>query len=159
MPRTSLLLFALAALLTLDILGPPGPHVAAAPMPFPRPTASLPVPLTRNALVGDWTMYWGDIRYAVTLLESGQYTCQFGAAKYVGAWGLDWEGRFWITESSRPEEASTWRSYVIRLKPGTLTGKIEVGAPGVDFRLEKRRSGGKSPSGDKVFLTSTSPRR
>jgi hypothetical protein len=145
---------------TLALLGSAALPAVAAPMPFPKPVSSLPVPLTPGTLVGNWTMYWGDTRYPITLSESGTYTCQFGAVKYVGSWGLDWEGRFWITESSRPQESGAWQNYAVRLKSGTLTGKIEVGAPGVAFRLEKRRPVSKGPSGDKAFLTiSTNSRR
>jgi hypothetical protein len=109
--------------------------------------------MTRNVLVGHWVMCWGDTRYPVTLSESGTYTCHFGAVKYVGSWGLDWEGRFWITESSRPHETTAWQNYAVRLKPGTLTGKIEVGAPGVAFRLEKRRVREKGEVTNKTVLT------
>ncbi len=153
MSRSFMLLCAHVVLLTLGILGPPFPRAVAAPAPFPRPAASLPVPLTRHALVGDWVMYWGDMRVLVTLTESGRYTCQWGTLKYYGSWGLDWEGRFWITESSQPQEARAWQSYAIRLKPGTLTGKIEVGAPGLAFRLEKRRPESKVASAKKAVLT------
>jgi hypothetical protein len=116
---------------------------------------SLPIPLTRNVLVGDWVMYWGDTRARITLAESGTYTCRWGSLNYVGSWGVDPEGRFWITESSQPQEARSWLSYAVRMKPGTLTGKIEIGSPGVAFRLEKPRVRDRASSLGGAVLTST----
>jgi len=152
MPQSTLLLRC-ALVSTLALLTTTGPPAAAAPAPFPRAVVSLPIPLTRNVLVGDWVMYWGDTRSVITLSESGSYTCRWGALTYVGSWGVDPEGRFWITESSQPQEARSWLSYAVRMKPGTLTGKIEVGSPGVAFRLEKVRVRSASLGG--TVLTST----
>jgi hypothetical protein len=108
--------------------------------------------LTRSALVGEWVMCWGEMRATITLSDTGTYTCQWGSLKYVGAWGLDGEGRFWITESSQPQEVRSWQSYAVRMTPGTLTGKIEVGAAGVPFRLERPRRAAKVASAKKALF-------
>jgi hypothetical protein len=113
--------------------------IFGAPLPKARPKPPIPQRLTTDYLVGDWLMIWNGTRYPTTLERSGKYTCRFGSITYVGSWGIDREGRFWVTESSRPQEVCSWQSYVVRIKPGTLSGVMEVGAPGVGFRLEKRK--------------------
>ncbi len=124
----------LRALAMLLALGLP---LAAAPAPMHAPRK--PRPLCRARLVGDWVMHWGHVRCTITLSPRGDYECQWPGANYVGSWGLDRSGRFWITESCRPEVASSWQSYAITLSPVTLSGPIEVGANGVVVRLEKKK--------------------
>src|SRR5262249_62434207 len=98
-----------------------------------------PRPLDRERLVGNWVMHWGQYRSTVTLSATGTYTSQWPGANYVGTWGLDRDGRLWITESSRPGEPSSWQSYAVRLAPNTLAGPVEVGATGVVVRLERTK--------------------
>jgi hypothetical protein len=133
-----------AVIMTLKCFG--------APISFPKQTKVERI--TTTTFIGDWTMCWGDTRYPISLKDSGTYRCKFGAVTYVGSWGLDNRGRFWITESSRPQESSAWRNYVVKLKSGTLEGVIEVGAPGVSFKLERRGKCHVSPSpvGNKASL-------
>jgi hypothetical protein len=115
-----------------------GLPLAAAPAPMHPPRKARP--LCRARLVGTWEMHWGHFRGTITLSATGDYDCQWPGAHYVGTWGLDRDGRFWITESSRPEVASSWQSYAIRLAPDTLAGPIEVGANGVVVQLRKKKS-------------------
>jgi hypothetical protein len=124
---------ALALLLALSLSAP----LVAAPAPMPRATKTRP--LTRARLVGTWVMHWGNVRSIVTLSATGDYVCEWPGARYTGTWGLDRDGRLWITESCRPQETSSWLSYAIRLAPDTLSGPIEVGGSGVIVRLEKKR--------------------
>jgi hypothetical protein len=122
---------ALALLLALEL------PVAAAPAPMHPPRKARP--LCRARLAGTWVMHWGNFRSTLTLSASGDYHCQWPGAQYVGTWGLDRDGRLWITESPRPEVASSWQTYAIRLAPDTLAGPIVVGATGVVVRLEKKK--------------------
>jgi hypothetical protein len=116
------------------VLGAP---VCAAPAPFPRTVK--PRPITRQLLIGTWVMHWGDVRAVVVLSSTGEYTCMWPGATYIGTWGLDRDGRFWITESCRPTDASSWQSYAIRLAPGTLAGPTEIGASSVSVRFVPKR--------------------
>jgi hypothetical protein len=131
--RSTLLLLALA-------LAAP-----AAPAPFPRPNAP-PRPPGRFHLVGDWHMCWGTVRYPITLTNAGDYLCEWCGTKFVGSWRVDSRGRLWITESGHAADPSSWRTYSIALAPvartddsGAFSGAVEVGAPGVQVRFEKRR--------------------
>jgi hypothetical protein len=119
--------------------------VTAAPAPFPR--TAKPLPLTRETLVGTWVMHWGDVRAVVVLSSGGDYTCVWPGATYVGTWGLDREGRFWITESCRPGDACSWQSYAICLSPcpyarrhlpGSLAGPTRVGSSSISVRFVKK---------------------
>jgi hypothetical protein len=119
--------------------------VAAAPMPFPK--SAKPRVLNREGLIGTWSVHWGTVPATFTLSANGDYECVWPGAKYVGSWGLDRDGRLWITESCRPELSSSWQSYAIRLSPeafaafratGTFTGPVEVGATGISVRLQRK---------------------
>src|SRR5262249_37557553 len=116
--------------LLLLVLGLP---VCAAPAPFRGKSR----PLTRAALIGTWEANWGGVRCLITLESNGEYRCKWCGTHYVGAWGLDRDGRVWITESCQPGEAHAWRSYAVRLAPDAFAGQIEVGATGVTVRLER----------------------
>jgi hypothetical protein len=127
MARSLALVLALAMPLSL----------AAAPAPFPK--HSRPRSLTREGLVGTWTVYWGTVPATFTLSANGEYVCIWPGARYIGTWGMDREGRLWITESCRPELPCSWQSYAIQLTPETFAGPVVVGADGVSVRMEKKR--------------------
>jgi hypothetical protein len=119
--------------------------VVAAPAPFPR--VAPPRPLNREGLVGTWTVRWGTVAAVFVLSANGDYVCIWPGARYVGSWGLDRDGRLWITESCRPETSTSWQSYAIRITPetfatsrstGIFSGPVEVGATGVSVRFEKK---------------------
>jgi hypothetical protein len=121
-----------SALLMLVLVGP----LCAAPAPFEQPRKRSP--LARNDLVGSWEALWGGVRCRITLAESGDYVCNWCGTRYVGTWGMDRDGRIWITESCRPGESLTWQQYAVRLAGrGDLRGPIEVGANGVVIQLER----------------------
>jgi hypothetical protein len=122
--------------------------LSAAPAPDlvrrPKPAGKL----TRTSLVGTWTVQWGTVSSTFILSPSGDYACFWPGGKYVGSWGVGRDGRLWITESCRPDSASSWQSYAIRLTPEpftshrcptAFTGPVEVGATGVVVRLVKQR--------------------
>jgi hypothetical protein len=120
--------------------------VAAAPAPFHK--GGKPRLLSRDGLVGTWTVHWGSVTTTFTLSANGDYVGLWSGTRYVGSWGLDRDGRLWITESCRPELPSSWQSYAIRLSAGVflaprtpqeLAGPVEVGATGVSVRLLKLR--------------------
>jgi hypothetical protein len=116
---------------------------AAAPVPFTK--TSKPRTLSRDGMVGTWTVHWGTVPATFILSANGDYVCIWPGARYVGSWGVDRDGRFWITESCRPEAPNSWQSYAIRLTPdliaasGALIGPVEIGATGVSVRLRKKR--------------------
>lgn len=110
----------------------------AAPRPWPKPPKPLIV--SQQALAGRWVMWWGGTDYQILLEKNGCYACDFRGTRYVGSWGVD-RGLFWLTEAvcTSTADPGAWKSYTVRMKPGTLEGQIEVGAPAVLFRLERRR--------------------
>lgn len=108
----------------------------SAPMPFPRQTRAPT--LTRTRLVGTWNVRWGTVSCQMTFRNSGTYTCFWPGAHYVGSWGVR-NGSLWLTESSRPQDASSWQSYAVRLRPATMCGPVEVGATGVVVTLQRRK--------------------
>jgi hypothetical protein len=136
-----LCLFALSALCVLGCLE----RCSGAPRPFARHSRSRQ--LCRADLVGTWHVSWtcrtrpswGTVVCTFTLLSDGSYRCAWPGATYVGSWGLDRQGRFWITESCHPETADSWSSYAICLDPRTLCGHVGVGAAEVSIRLRKVR--------------------
>lgn len=128
-------------------------EVVAAPVPFAR--TSRVRTISRDSLVGTWKVHWGTVPATVTLKANGGYECLWPGARYVGSWGVDRDGRFWITESCRPESHDSWQSYAIRLTPdltttpsrhpdrqddsGSFTGPVVVGATGVSIRMWRGR--------------------
>src|SRR5689334_19036038 len=106
------LALSLALALALESVGVFTAEATAAPMPFPK--SSKPRPLTRNGLVGTWSVHWGTVSATFILSANGDYTCLWPGTRYVGSWGLDRDGRLWITESNQPTSPSSWQSYAIR---------------------------------------------
>lgn len=109
---------------------------SGAPAPFPKTVRGEPA-LSPSTLAGKWVMTWGGHGWAVELSRDGSYACACGSTTWVGSWGVR-EGCLWITESCRPADADSWRSYQIRLDPRTLSGRIEHGSPGTEVRLRRR---------------------
>jgi hypothetical protein len=127
--------------LPLDVAITSWQRADAAPVPFPK--TSKPRSLTRDGFVGTWSVHWGTVPATFILSPNGDYVCIWPGAKYVGSWGMDRDGRLWITESNRPESPSSWQSYAIRLTPDlfsarspySLRGPVEIGATGISVRL------------------------
>jgi hypothetical protein len=106
----------------------------SAPAPFERP-AGRSKQLTRDSLIGDWTLVWSGQHYSMTLTVEGGYTCIAGGRVYAGTWGIDQVGRFALLETATPTCLDSWRHYAIRLNLETLAGRCEVGATGTEVRL------------------------
>jgi len=123
MLRSSLLLLLLAL------------PVSAAPAPFP--TAAKSRAPARSTLVGTWEAKWGGVRCLITLAANGEYTCEWGGLRYVGSWSLDRDGRVLITESTRPDEARSWRFHTVRISRGSPGGPLEVGGNDLTIQLER----------------------
>ena len=144
MARSVALLLALA--LHLDVLSTSPRRADAAPLPFPK--TGKPRPLTRDGFVGTWTVRWGTVPATFILSANGDYVCVWPGARYIGSWGVDRDGRLWITESNRPDAPGSWQSYAIRLAPdlfaahrapSSLRGPVEVGASGVSVKFQRQR--------------------
>ena len=116
----------------------------ARPVPGPsiKPSSKPRVvrPLVKADFVGTWTMHWGDVKARTVLDGKGGYRCDWPGALYTGTWGLDARGRLWLTESCRPEVASSWQSYEIILTRGLRKGYVILGPSKIPFRLEKPTS-------------------
>lgn len=110
---------------------------SGAPAPFPKTSRPADSRLEPSSLTGQWVMRWSGHPWIVTLGKDGSYTCETGSTRWIGSWGVR-EGCLWITESSRPEDADSWRSYQIRLCPKLLSGKIEFGSPGTEVSLKRQ---------------------
>lgn len=108
--------------------------LAFAPAPMHRQSRERNRSLSET-LPGEWVMRWGGSPYHLTLERGGGYYCKLGSINYVGSWSVDGHGRFRIIESTRAEDANSWRSYCVRFEPGTLAGHEE--ASKVEVRLER----------------------
>ncbi len=108
-------------------------YAFGAPAPFYR-EAPRPRPLSET-LPGEWKMYWGGTPFRTTLERGGGYRARLGGLEWVGSWTVDGQGRFRIIESTRPEDADSWRSYCVPFEPGTLHGHEEQSK--VEIRLER----------------------
>lgn len=107
----------------------------SAPAPFPR-TQKPATKMEADRLAGRWTLHWNGGLFDLTLAPGGHYTCS--SRSFALVWTGSWHvrgGRFWATESSRPEEHDSWRSYGCPLDHRTLEGTIDEG----DFRGTKIR--------------------
>ncbi len=111
--------------------------LAAATAPFPKP--ARPRILTREGLVGTWSVQWGTVPATVTLSATGEYACQWPGSTYVGTWGVDRDGRLCITESCQVAQPNAWQSYAIRLNAGSLAGPIEGSPEGIVVRFQKKQ--------------------
>lgn len=88
----------------------------------------------KQILVGEWDMRWGSTTFRIVLSANGNYSAKLGSLHYVGSWSADGE-YFRITESTRPEDALSWRSYCVRMDRYNVSGK-EVNN-GVEVRLTR----------------------
>lgn len=129
----------LLAATALILMVCPGTPLEAAPAPFPRSVTASKSRLHSSDLVGEWQMRWSGHEWTVTLSPTGHYTCKGTGLVFVGSWGLDADGRFWITESSRPQDPVSWRSYSARLCHRSLSGRIEFGSPGTEIKLIRKK--------------------
>jgi hypothetical protein len=56
----------------------------AAPVP-----KQMPPKLTMEAMLGEWTMRWGDIPGSMSLGTNGDYGENFGGSPFVGSWWIE----------------------------------------------------------------------
>lgn len=98
--RPSLLLLATAGL---------GVGLAA-----PAPKVAIPT-FSVATVQGRWAMQWGGSDGTMTFAKGGGYVHQWGPTDYVGTWEVR-GGRLHVTESTTPDDPTSWRYWWVDLK-------------------------------------------